>query len=208
MYQLFDGFPVDEVDPGTNLLVAGPPMTGKYQLLLSLLAGREPVVVVSTDHSVEEIRGDLAKRAPGLDPDDVGVVDCVSEHRNVDTDAPAARIRYVSSPDNLTDIGVHFTDLLDEFPEGRGRTGLYSVSQLLMYSDLKPVYRFLQVFTGRTTAADWLGIHVVNESMHDEQALHTLYGLFDGVVETREKEGDREFRVRGLLPSPTEWVRA
>ena len=66
-----------------------------------------------------------------------------------------------------------------------------------MYSDLQTVFRFMHVFTSRIENADALGVHVIESTAHDAEALNTLKQLFDGVVETDE---DRELSVR--LPGP------
>lgn len=43
MYDLADVLPDVELDPGTNVLVAGPPLTGKRQIAYDILAsGAKP----------------------------------------------------------------------------------------------------------------------------------------------------------------------
>jgi KaiC/GvpD/RAD55 family RecA-like ATPase len=198
----------DDVDPGTNLLVTGPPMTGKYTLLLELLTrSSDAIVVITTKNGGEKIRTDLGALRD-IDPTHVGVVDCVSQQRDVDNVTETETSKFVSSPKNLTQIGVEFTDLFERFHEREHRTrvGLHSASQLVMYANLRQVYQFLQVLTGKIQSAGWIGGVVLDSTAHDEQTIYTLQELFDGVVETRESsEGRREMRVRGLAAEATPW---
>ena len=208
-YSLGEWFPASGVPAGTNLLVTGPPMTGKYELLLEVLAATvEGTIVVTAEHSATRVRDDYGQ-VPGSVPGDaLGIVDCVSAQRGVEDVTDDAHTRYVPTPENLTRIGVKFTQFFDDYRSRYDRisVGLYSVSQLLMYSDVREVYQFLQVLTGKIQSADWLGAAVLDPTMHDAQTYNTLQNSFDAVLETRESEGRREFRVRGLEPEASDWA--
>ncbi|MFB6142728.1 MAG: recombinase RecA, partial [Halorientalis sp.] len=80
----------------------------------------------------------------------------------------------------------------------RNRVMLDSISTLLMYSDLRTVFRFMHVFTSRIENAGAFGIHVIEATAHDEETMNTLKQLFDGVVHT-----DREGNVTLQLPGVT-----
>lgn len=178
--------------------MAGPPMSGKYHLLLRLLAELgERRIVVSTEDPADEVRAEFAS-AVGADPgEEFGVVDCVSARSGDVSDTEL--VKYASSAENLTAIGVKFTDLAETFRE-RGETpvsvGFHSLSTLLMYFDVQRVYRFVRVFAGQIEDSGWTGVATVGSTMHDEQTLHTLYDPFDSVIETRVGDEGREYRLR------------
>jgi hypothetical protein len=44
----------------------------------------------------------------------------------------------------------------------------------------------MHVFTSRVEKADAVGIHVIESTAHDEEAMNTLKQLFDGIVRTDE----------------------
>lgn len=188
-----------EIPPGTNLLLAGPPMTGKYSLGLDALAtgtaAGDGVILVTTkdagDHVLEQYAGRIS-----LDDRPVAVVDCVS-HQQETEEVDDDRISYVSSPVDLTGVGIEVSEYLRAFSDDRGvernRLMLYSLSTLLMYSDLQTVFRFLHVFTGRIQSVDGLGLFSIDTESHDDRTLNTLKQLFDGVVTTAE---DSEPTVR------------
>lgn len=209
VYRPGTALPIDEVPDGFNLLVSGPPMTGKYELLLRvLLCSCDNVVVVSTKNSDERIREDVADVSS--EAVELGVVDSVSRQRNLETLSEDTLTKYVSSPENLTQMGVKFTVLFDHFyenqPDERTGVGVHSLSHLLMYSDVKAVYQFLQVITGKIQSADWLGVATLDSTVHDDQTKNMLQNHFDAVVETRRSEGERQLRVVGLGPEATDWT--
>ncbi|MFB6125016.1 MAG: RAD55 family ATPase [Halanaeroarchaeum sp.] len=213
MYDLDAILPSDlisEVDPGTNLLISGPAMSGKRQLMLRLLAhgattGEGSVVVTANDPARDIIDAyrDL------VDEDSYfRIVDCVSSQGGAAVDQQL--VRSVSSPGDLTGIGIEFSEIARE-AGGSGverlRIGFDSITPLLMYVDLQRLFRFLHVFTSQIQSNDWLGLFVIDPESHEEQAVNTVSQLFDGMVEIRlPEDGGREARVKGITATPTEWV--
>lgn len=202
-----DDPPYSLADPpgGTSFLVVGPPMTGKYQLLLEVLATAERAILVSTGEPADRVREDFAGVG---DPGALSVVDCVSRERGAD--APDIdRVKYAATPQNLTDVGVKFTELAEAYQaesDATAAVGVHSLSQILMYWDAERVYRFARVLVGQVSNAGWVTVATLNGSAHDEQTLHTLYEPFDAIVETREADGERQCRMRTRRADPTPWT--
>jgi KaiC/GvpD/RAD55 family RecA-like ATPase len=192
MYEL--GPPLDvEVGEGTNLLVSGPALTGKKQLAFDVLAaglenGEGAIVVSNTDGAKRVFEG-LGNRTD-YENRPLAVVDCVTRQQGVSEARDDRRVRYTSSPVDMTGVGIKFSELLQEFYEKQGitrnRVFLDSLSTLLMYSDLQTVFRFLHVFTGRIQSVDGLGLYAIDSTAHDDKTMNTLKQLFDGVIETQE----------------------
>ncbi|WP_240792439.1 hypothetical protein [Salarchaeum sp. JOR-1] len=203
---------LSEVEPGTNLLVSGPAMSGKRQLLLRLLArgaddGEGAIVVTSRNPA-----DDLAAEYNDLLGDRTSffrIIDSVSS-RSGGNEGEMSFVRNVSSPGELTGIGIEFSELAREAENNgveRLRIGFDSLSPLLMYVDLQRLFRFLHVFTSQIQSRDWLGLFAIDPDSHDEQVVNTISQLFDGMVQVRvADDGTREARVRGVTGSPTEWV--
>ena len=206
MYEIDDVTDVTELEPGTNVMIAGPPMTGKRDLALDVLASGaergEGSIVVSTKDSAPKILEHFAE-ITSVEEYEIGVVDCVTRQRGIGTvDEDDPRVKYASSPVDLTGIGIKLSEFLQEFYELRecteNRIVLHSVSTLLMYSDLRTVFRFLHVFTGRIQSADALGLCVIDSTAHDDQTMNTLKQLFDVIVELEETdEGERRIHTAG-----------
>lgn len=202
MYTLAGSLADVEVDPGSNLLLLGPAMSGKKRLAYEILAegsrNGEGALVVSMSNSanrVIETYGDIL----GADPQSVpfGIVDCVSKQQGVEGLDNSSHVKYASAPDDMTRIGISLSEFLEEFNGEheleRNRTCLDNISTMLMYSDLQTIFRFLHVFTGRIQNVNGLGIYLMDPSAHDTQTLNTLKGLFDGLIEPDDDGGEFSF---------------
>ncbi len=203
MYNLGKTFSEMEVSPGTNLLVAGPPMTGKRNLALDVLAqgGRtdDGAIIVTTKDSGEHVLSEYESRLDTSLP--VGVIDCVSKQQGMNH-RRADRVAFASSPVDMTGIGIKLSKFLQEFYDlgtRANRIAFDSLSTLLMYSNLQTVFRFLHVFTGRVQSAEALGLFIIDSTAHDGKTMSTLRQLFDGEIEVREADGNEsEIRLKGV----------
>mgnify|MGYP006279883477 CR=1 FL=1 len=193
MYDLGQDFDGTSVDPGTNILISGPPLTGKRKLAMDILAhgaaGGEGSVIVTTRDSSDRVVADFQSRLTDPDDADLGVVDCVTQHQGRSA-SDTELVKYASSPVDMTGIGIKFSEFVEEFYTQRGvrknRVLMDSLSTLLLYSDLQTVFRFMHVFTSRIEDADALGVHVIESTAHDAEEMNTMKQLFDGVVEVAD----------------------
>lgn len=208
MYELGDIAPDTAVDPGTNILVAGPPLTGKRRLALEVLAvgndRGEGAIVVTTKDSASRIIDEYDDLVDDVEEADFAIVDAVTHQQGGYDVLDQEWVRYASSPVDMTGIGIRLSELLEEFYGTRGlqrnRILVYSLSTLLMYADLQTVFRFLHVLTGRVNTVDALGVYVIDSTAHNDRELSTLNQLFDGVlhVEQPEDGGEPTTRLQGL----------
>ncbi|MEF8782923.1 MAG: hypothetical protein V5A39_07975 [Haloarculaceae archaeon] len=217
MYDIADVIDVEEassIRPGSSILVTGPAMTGKKDLLFEVLADGardgEGVVAVTTGDRAEVVVDDIESRAPDADGHQFGVIDCRSEsgREEVELDS-GAYIHRVSSPGDMTGIGIGITKCFDRLHDvgiDGGRLALASLSTMLTYSDQQTVFKFCHVLSSRIDSAEFLGVFTIDASAHDEQTLQVIKQAFDGVVEIRESDGTREARIMGLQPNPSQWI--
>ncbi|MFC7203670.1 RAD55 family ATPase [Haloferax namakaokahaiae] len=200
MYKLGAGLD-REVEAGTNLLISGPPLTGKRSLALDILAegteAGEGVIIVTTKDGGERVLKDYAKRV-SYDDKPVAIVDCVTRQQGVGDVRDDDRIKYASSPVDMTGIGIKLSEVLQQYYQERGltqnRVMLHSLSTLLMYADLQTVFRFLHVFTGRIQSVGGLGLFAIDSSAHDDRTMNTIKQLFDGIITTSE-DGEPSVRL-------------
>lgn len=189
MYNLGPLFDAATVESGTNILISGPPLTGKRKLAFDILAhgasDGEGTIVVTTRDSSERVLSEYQSVLPNPDEADIGVVDCVTQHQGRST-ADTPTVKYASSPVDMTGIGIKFSEFVEEFYSEReirqNRVVLDSLSTLLVYSDLQTVFRFMHVFTSRIEDADALGVYLIESTAHDSETMNTMKQLFDGVV--------------------------
>ena len=203
MYDLGPEFENESVDAGVNILISGPPLSGKRKLAMEALAhganDGEGAVVITTRDSSDRVLSDLRALLDDPNSANIGVVDCVTKHQGRSA-SDNELVRYASSPLDMTGIGIKFSEFVEEFYTGRNvqrnRVVVDSLSALLMYSDLQTVFRFMHVLTSRIEDADAIGFHVIESTAHDQESLNTLKQLFDGVVEV-EADESVTFRLPG-----------
>lgn len=189
---------------GTNVLVTGPPLTGKRELLYGLLDGgtTDGTVFVSTRTRASAVEREYRQVAPGPA---LRVVDCVSRQFG---DAPSdGHHRFVSDAGDLTGVGIRASEFLRRLQASCDTValGMHTLSTTLMYADLQRVYRFLHVLTGRVQSAGFRGGFVL-EDVGDARSFTTLTQLFDGLVEVRDGAAGTEVRARGLELGPRTWT--
>jgi KaiC/GvpD/RAD55 family RecA-like ATPase len=209
MYSTDGHLPVADLASGTSLLVHGPPMSGKRALCFSLLgagARDERPVIVSTDSTVSSLRSEFEPYLePGRSATDVAVVDCTGEYAGEDTQL----VRTVSSPADLTGIGMATTNLLESLHvDGceRFRVGFCSLTSVFLYAEPERAVKFVHVMTQRIAESGALGVFAIQPDSVEPDVFNQLRTLVDATVELRETDdAERECRLRGLPDAPDEW---
>lgn len=198
------------VAPGTSVLVAGPAMTGKRQLMYQLLGGAADglAAFVTTRLDDDRFEAELAEFWT-IGDWDLRIVDCVSRQRATMPLADTETRRYVATAGDLTGVGIALSGFMqdayhDPDVEHAG-VGLHSLSTMLMYADLRRVFQFVHVITGRIDSSDFVGAFCLDTSGGADEGYSRLKGLFDGLVEVREGEAGPELRTRGVVDGPTRW---
>lgn len=199
--------PVDEFPPGTSILLSGPPLTRKRELMVRLLGGdeNEGAAMVTTKMGAGKLL-ELFREWNGDRSDDhFDVVDCVTKARGIGTVRETDTTSYLSSPRDLTGLSIELSGLFQTYYRTAVpmRFGVHSLSTFLMYHNLPQVYRMVHVLSGQVESADGLGVFVVDSPTEREFGM--LSQLIDGVVETRETETGCELRLRGLGGRAAGW---
>jgi len=204
---------LSEVRPGSSILISGPAMSGKERLAYDVLAdglrrGNGAVVVTTGDGAgsvVEEFRSLVSD----LDDSQLGVIDCRGEGGTDEAAIGNAHAHHVSSPGDLTGIGIGITKALEGLHNAgneQGRLALVSLSTMLTYTDKKTVFKFCHVLSSRLDSAGYIGVFTIDSGAHDDQTLQVIKQAFDGMIDVRDAEGGgREARVLGLAGEPTDW---
>lgn len=213
MVELTDNNAVSDlvsIPAGTSLLVTGPVMTGKRRIMNSLLASGDPTergtAIVTTRKPGNTIEREFRSLADVPD-EKFSVVDCVSRSGGFGFTETTPSRRYISDPGDLTGIGIAMTEFMRRFYDHGcdARIGLHTLSTMLMYVDLKRVFQFLHVVTGRIATSGFSGVFVLDDDIVSEREETIMLQPFDAVVEVREEERT-ELRVRGADFGPSRWT--
>jgi hypothetical protein len=188
----------DPFEPGDSLLVLAPSFATSGPKTCSDLLAREEGVeshvlcVTFTrtpeDHLVNWRRhGNLPERASFVDVD-ASARSMEAFQRSgeeIGQDDVDVTVTQISSPENLTRLGVRVTECLEELTENVGDRQVVvcfdSVTAMLQYVELDQAFRFLHVVTDRFADADAMAHFHVDPGAHDDETLETLRSLFDGV---------------------------
>lgn len=202
------------IKPGTSLLVAGPSMTGKEALTYDLLAdglrrGEGAITVTTNDDGADSIDA-VESRFPELDHERLSAIDCRADSGREDLELDSGSYLYrVAEPSDFTGIGIGITNSfqrLERMDVPRSRVALNTLSLMVTYSDRQTVFKFCHVLAERLDSAGFLGLFTFDTGVHDDQTQEVIKQAFDGVLQVRERDGNREARLRGLQPEPTEWT--
>ncbi|MFB6173645.1 MAG: hypothetical protein ABEI39_03300 [Halobacteriales archaeon] len=177
-----------ELEGSGNVLVLAPAISRETARACRRLRADEP-----GDHDLllatftRAGADDLDRWLEGTTPGRVLVVDAApteGSHRVGNRKGVTAET--VSSPGNLTEIGVAVTKHLSAFEEREAplTACVRSLTALLQYTDAEGAYRFLNVMTGRLAAVEARAHYHLDPSAHDEQTVRSLSSLFDAVVES------------------------
>ena len=204
---------LSEVRPGSSILISGPAMSGKERLAYDILADGldrgDGAVVVTTGDGAGSVVEEFRSLVPDLDDSQLGVIDCRGESGTDEDVIGNAHTHHVSSPGDLTGIGIGITKALEGLHNAgneQGRLALVSLSTMLTYTDKKTVFKFCHVLSSRLDSAGYIGVFTIDSGAHDDQTLQVIKQAFDGMIDVRDAEGGgREGRVLGLSGEPTDW---
>lgn len=209
-YAVSDDLPIDGFPPGTNVLIAGPAMDAGRLLGLRLVRHRaetEGSLVITTDTGRSRLLALYERRYGEWPRVGSAFVDCASREGNgAGLDLP---VRTLSSPGDLTGIGVSYSALVEGLYEenrDRIRLGLFSLNTLLMYADVRTVFRFGHAVAGRVASTDGLGVFFIDPSTQDETVVDTVSRFLDGRIDVREGDDGPELRSRGQVEGPRDWT--
>ncbi len=201
------------IKKGSNIMLIGPPMSRKEVILNHIMyygeaKNENAVITVNTFETGTGILEWFRENELILPLSRIGIVDCITRMIGFEADDDD-NIKIANHPVDLTGIGIRISQFLEEYSMGKNvqkiQLCVNSLSTLLLYSNIKTVYKFLHVFTRRIKAAEGLGIYVLESGIHDMQAIATLNHLFDGVIEVKSENDKNFIRVIGLSPKPTRW---
>lgn len=176
----------EQLADATTIMLGAPSMSqGTDGLCVDLLTpeGSGPVSVlwVTLTRSPEQcLESWRAER--DTDPDDFGVIVVGDVPGTGGTDVDNQAVKTVSSPSDLTGIGI----TVGEFVSGRDEpitVCFDSLTALLQYVDLETAYEFLHALTGQLYSVGAVSHFHIDPNAHDRQTVDTLLSLFDAEVD-------------------------
>ncbi len=181
---------MESIEYGSNIIVITSSISAKASFIRKIIAeaeGNTGSIYVTTRDTAEEVLDKYKNNNVEL-----RVIDCVSRLAIPDL-ADSESIRRISSPIDLAGISTAINKFLEEyFRKGKKVILIFdSLSNLLIYSNIKRILRFLHVLTIRIKMAKAKAFYIVDKEACDEKSLIMLKQLFNGVIEIKEEDNKR-----------------
>ena len=205
------------VPPGSNILILAPSMSSGEQLGYALSkphAGEYTLILTTVRRSVDLLdyfsSGQFDRRL-------IGIIDSVTKLSTPDI-TDNTQIKFVSSPSDLTGIGIKFSSMAESIFNGEfasSEEGLFpppirfyidSLTTLLMYRKLEVLYQFLHVITAKLKKMEAVGIYILNNESFDEKTLSLMKQLMNVVIEVKTEQHGDFLRIRGVMGVSQEWM--
>lgn len=118
----------------------------------------------------------------GIAPDAYFVVDAVTQYSGGEC-PPSPRVKYVTNPSNLTDLGIAITEILKKMPAGKKCIMFDSVSMLLIHIPSATASKFLHFVTNKLKLSDVSGIFLCVEKGLDPAVLAQMSTSVDRITD-------------------------
>jgi len=187
----------------SNVLVYAPPFIGREIILkrfaLSGLEEGDDVLFVLTDKSFADMREEMIKLDKKYEKyEEEGRVKYIDVYStSVELKEESKWAIFVDSPINRERIASSIIQILKEKEGNNHRIVFDSISTLIVYSDAKAVFRFLQVLSGICKRMNATSMFSMTRGMHEEIEVQTIKHLMDGVIELKEEGARFQLRVQG-----------
>jgi KaiC/GvpD/RAD55 family RecA-like ATPase len=191
---------------GANVLIYGPPFTGKEVLVSSFIAeGLKkgiPAIWIITEKSPKEIREEMMFVLSGYEEYEkkglVRYVDAYSRSMGDESEDPYAE--YIESPTDYESIQKAIESAAKKFKEDHEyyRVGFRSISTLIAYLDPGTAFRFLSPVVGRRKRDRSVAMYTIEKGVHGEQEIQMIGSLMDGMIEFKVENLNTFLAIRGI----------
>ncbi len=180
----------DTPTPGTNVLVMAPSISeAKQTACLDLQA-----VDSAAHHNVLHITysgvpGELVDQWRdhyGELPARMGIVAVGGQPGQTAGNDSIAENVFVTSanPNDVTGLGMRLNNYLNDHDEDSQLVVCFdSVTEMLQFEDLQPVFKFLHMFAGQLRDADAVAHFHLDPGAHDNKTINRLKPLFDDAID-------------------------
>ena len=123
----------------------------------------------------------------GIGPEKYYVIDAITQYSG-GVCTPDTRVKYVTNPSNLTDLGISITEFLKQIPEPKKCILFDSVSMLLIHIPTATASKFLHFVVNKLKLSDVSGIFLCVEKGLDPIILSQMSAHVDKVVDFESPE--------------------
>jgi KaiC/GvpD/RAD55 family RecA-like ATPase len=191
---------------GSNVLIYGPPFTGKEVLVNCFISeGLKkgvPAIWVLTEKSSKDIRDEMMYILSSYEEyEKKGMVKYIDSYsRSMGDDTVDDYTTYVESPTDYETIQKAIETAAKEFKDANEyyRLAFRSISTMIAYLDPNTAFRFLSPIVGRRKRDRAVAMYTIEKGVHGEQEIQMLGSLMDGMIEFKLENLNTFLAVRGV----------
>lgn len=139
-------------------------------------------VVITTNFPFKILR--KLYEQSGVDLESVSFIDAVTRTSMGSVENIPGVVRYINSPDNLTDMGIAVTEVLKEHSGQKVCILFDSVSTMLIYLSSQNISKFIHFVTNKLRLSSISGVFLAVEKGLDPMLMTHLTTFVDTVVDT------------------------
>ena len=203
----FDDLLLGGIPFGSNILVHGPPFTGKEVLISQFISEGlikgVPCIFVLTDKTPSDIRKEMQFIISGFEEyeklDLVRYVDTYSMSMGQATEDPyTAFIEDPTDHKGIMEAVEVETKKYEENGHRYYRLAFRSLSTLVAYSDPISTFRFLSPFCGKRKRDKAVSMFAMEKGMHGDQEIQMFGSVMDGMIDFKVDQLKTYFAVKGI----------
>ena len=191
---------------GSNVLIYGPPFTGKEVLMNSFIADGlkkgVPAIWVITEKSAKEVRDEMMFVISGYEEyEKRGLVRYIDTYsRSMGDESKDEYTEYVEAPTDYESIQKAIETTAKEVLSKHEyyRLAFRSISTLIAYLDPNTAFRFLSPVVGRRKRDKAVSMYTIEKGVHGEQEIQMLGSLMDGMIEFKLENLNTFMSVKGI----------
>jgi KaiC/GvpD/RAD55 family RecA-like ATPase len=191
---------------GTNILIYGPPFTGKEVTINSFigegLAKGVPALIVITDKLPSEIREEMMFIVSGFEEyERLGLVKFVDAYsRSIGIEDSEPNVVYIDEPTDHMSIMKAVDATAKELMKTHKyyRLAFRSISTLIAYLDSNTAFKFLQPFCGKRKRERAVCMFSVEKGMHEEQDIQMIGSIMDGMIDYKVEQLKTFLSIKGI----------
>ena len=192
------------IKAGKSVLLFAPPGSGKSTIckrfaVKALAAGRR-LVYISTGQPFSEWSEET--KAKGK----LKFIDCFSWRQAGENPEGGETLAIIEDITDLNELALEVRRAVKSLG-GLDALVLDSLSDLVLYSEPKGVYKFLQMLQGLVASSNAVAFLSLEEGLHEDSINTTINYISNGVIEMRIEGEKRELRIARTdwAPTPLGW---
>ena len=139
------------------------------------------IIIITTNQPFEVLKKNYERS--GIDVSRLSFIDAITSYAIGTTPQGEQNVRFIGTPSNLTDLGIAFTGVLNEFSDKRPCILFDSVSTMLIYLPSANISKFVHYIANKLRLIDTPGIFLAVGKGLDPMMISNLSTFMDDIIQ-------------------------